>query len=397
MRISKSGRVYWDTNDDARLIDLYKRGLSINAISEVLGVRYIQVVERLRTLRDKGVITKRSLSPVAQAQVDDMKTQTQLVVEAITPLIKELNYFDPKPLIEKPSIGPLDDRVVEEAVLVLSDIHFGKKTDTFNYQVLGDRFTKLHYAIARIVGLLRKGYKITKLNVFLLGDVVDGDMIYPGQAHSIEMPVIDQIYQLGFPMLRDFFLLMTKLFKTVEVHCIYGNHGRVNKYASRKTNFDYVLYKQLEVYFRNYPCLVFHVYDDWKAVVSIQGHKFLITHGDAVSGGSYGIPLYGLIAALMRWATTIPDDFEYMVVGHFHSANILHWTKDLTLITNGTFVSSDDFAMRVLKIESNPSQQFFGVNNKRGLTWHYTINLTDTTLPRGMADRYRVLRGGRNA
>jgi len=200
--------------------------------------------------------------------------------------------------------------------------------------------------------LLRHGYTIDKLNIFLIGDLVDGDMIYPGHAHGVEMPVVDQIYQLGFPMLRDFLILMMKLFKRVDVHCIYGNHGRVNKYASRKTNFDYVLYKHLEAHFANYSSnLKFFVYEDWKAVVSIQGHKFLITHGDAVSGGSGGTPLAALLTALMKWATTNTEKFRYMVVGHFHTANVLHWTKDLTLITNGTMVSSDDFAIRVLKLE----------------------------------------------
>jgi len=391
MRTSPAGRTYWEQADDDKLIDLYNRRLSLVAIAQNLETEYGKVSARLTLLRSKGKIVKRAMSMAAQDQIEEQKTQTQQVVEALTPLVKDLNYFDPKPVIEKPIMGPVDDRSVEEAVLVLSDIHFGKRTETFNYHVMGERFTKLNYSVHRIVNLLRRGYKINKLNIFLIGDVVDGDMIYPGQAHGIEMPVIDQIYQLGIPMLRDFLLTMMKLFKKVEVHCIYGNHGRVNKYASRKTNFDYVLYKHLEAHFRNYKQIKFNVYDDWKAVVPVQGHNFLLTHGDAVSGGSTGLPLVGLIAALMRWATTIPEKFRYLVVGHFHTANIIHWTKDLTLITNGTFTSSDDFAMRVLKIESNPAQQFFGVNKKRGMTWIYTIDLADTNLPVGQTRKYKVL------
>ena len=397
MKRLSNGLCIWEQKDDDKIVDLYNRRVSLNAMADELGVRYAQLEHRLRRLRRKGLIKNRSIvSPAAEEQLEDRKTQAQTIVESITPLIKELNYYDPKPILSRPTMGPKDDRTVEEAVLVLSDIHFGKKTESFNYSVLADRFTRLHYSMARIIGLLRQGYKIDKLNVFLNGDIVDGDEIYPGHAHGIEMPVIDQIYQLGFPMLRDFLLLMTKLFKTVEVHCCYGNHGRVNKYASRKTNFDYVLYKTLESYFRDYPSIKFNVYEDWKAIVPIQGHNFLLTHGDAISGGSSGVPLTAMIGALMRWATTLDEKFEVLVTGHFHTPWRLSWTKNLTTIGNGTFVSGDDFAIRTLKVESGPAQQFFGVNKNRPITWQYTIELGNTEVPKSQIAKYRVLRGKPN-
>jgi len=392
MKTLPTGKVLWESEDDEKLTNLYNRGLSLNAIAEVMDARYSQIEHRIRRLRKKGLISTRLVSKAAQDKLEDQKTQTEGVVELLLPHIKQLNYYDPKPLISKPTIGPEGDRSVEEAVLVLSDIHFGKKTESFNYRVLGERFEKLHYSVARIIGLLKKGYKIDKLNIFLIGDIVDGDMIYPGHAHGVEVPVIDQIYQMGFPMLRDFLLSMSKIFPQIDVHCEYGNHGRVHKDASRKTNFDYVLYKHLEAYFRKYPKIKFLVYDDWKAIVPVQGHNFLITHGDAISGGSNGVPLTGIIGALMRWAKSMQEEFTYMVTGHFHTPWVFRWTKNLTTIGNGTMVSGDDFAERVLKIESYPCQQFFGVSKRRGMTWHYTIDLSDTALPAN-AGPYRLKRG----
>jgi len=71
----------------------------------------------------------------------------------------------------------------ETAVLVISDLHIGKKTADFNITVARRRLNKLAEKVCRIKEQLGNGYELDNIHVWMLGDTIDGDGIYPGQPH----------------------------------------------------------------------------------------------------------------------------------------------------------------------------------------------------------------------
>src|SRR5512146_572466 len=70
----------------------------------------------------------------------------------------------------------------ESAVLVVSDLHLGKLTSTFNPDTCAHAVLALGDKLKRIRSLLA-AYQFDELVVCMLGDIVDGTGIYPTQTH----------------------------------------------------------------------------------------------------------------------------------------------------------------------------------------------------------------------
>jgi len=183
----------------------------------------------------------------------------------------------------------------ETAVLLMSDVHIGKLSPTYNAEVFVVRLERLMKSMMSIVSAQRTVRAIRKLIIVLNGDIVDAESVYPSQAvEKICAVVLDQIYTHAVPALTHFLLFCLKNFEEVEIHAVRGNHGRQNAAkwtSSRSTNWDLVLYKTLQVATRDQPRLKWNIYEkDWKALFEVQGYGFLATHGDMIRV-YYNLPL----------------------------------------------------------------------------------------------------------
>ena len=192
------------------------------------------------------------------------------------------------PPIEPPCIFVPDPAKHDEtAILLMSDVHIGKKTPTYRPSVFVKRLECLKSNMMSIVGAHRSVRPIKNLVIVFNGDVVDCESIYPMQATAgIAIPILDQIFSVGLPHLSDFIYFCLANFETVTIHATQGNHGRL--YASKwtnhpSTNWDTVLYKALEAATRGQDRLEWHIYEvDWKALFRVEGFGFLATHGDMI-------------------------------------------------------------------------------------------------------------------
>ena len=120
---------------------------------------------------------------------------------------------------------PVPPKQQETACLVLTDLHYGRKTASFTPDVCKARLTKLGERLIRIRTYL-KGYEFDGLRVFLLGDVNDGTDIYKTQAHhQAETNVDKQAHDLT-TLLADWLAEQKKTWKSVQVDAVPGNHGR---------------------------------------------------------------------------------------------------------------------------------------------------------------------------
>jgi len=292
------------------------------------------------------------------------------IIDIVKQHVKPLQYIKPREIFSRKYKNIRT--TPESAVLLLSDLHIGKKTESYNFDVFKIRLKVLRYSIHQIISILTKTYKIDKLYILMVGDIVEGESIYPAQSHYIDKEIIEQIFE-GTPYLSEFILDMLNIFPEVEVKCIPGNHGRISKYTHKKNNFDTILYHTLESYLKNYKEIKFDVSENWWDVIKIKNHGFLLVHGGQIRGW-LGIPFYGLIQSLMRWTGSLKEKFEYMLCGHFHVIASQDWNNK-EILTNGTFVTDDDYALEVLKMASSPKQWFFGVHKDHGITWRYKVDL----------------------
>lgn len=242
-----------------------------------------------------------------------------------------------------------------ELAAILSDVHVGKLTPTYNLAAFYRRLTKLEYYL---LDRIEEG-GVEKLHITLNGDIVDGENIYRGHAHHIEMGVIQQ-YFLAADALAEF---IRNLSAKTEVHvpCTVGNHGRMGQKGDSGflANWDYLVYHYLKAKLEHNPQVHFHISDSWGHQYLIGGVKFFITHGDAIKGGGSKNTIEN---AVLKWANSIPFDWEAIVLGHFHQPYTIRNGRK-RIFGNGTFVSDDPWALEELKQWVEPSQKVLEIDS----------------------------------
>lgn len=262
----------------------------------------------------------------------------------------------------------------EEVVMLLSDWQLGHKTDTFNFEVAKQRVHKIVTAAIKIVNIYRKAYPIRKIHLFCLGDFIQSDKVgYLVDQSELEGITMTQVFGQAVPLLSWTIQELLKNFDDVYVHCTRGNHGRGEKGTSDMNNWDDVIYKVVETKFSENERVHFTIAEKFYQIVNVRGTKFLLTHGDQVKGGSYGIPLYALLARMLRWATSIPEHWDVLCVGHWHCFGDVDQNSQ-ELIVNGTLVSDDEYVRKAFGWNGSTKQVFFSVHDKQGITWLRKLN-----------------------
>jgi hypothetical protein len=213
--------------------------------------------------------------------------------------------------------------------------------------------------------------------VFLLGDLVEGELIFQGQAHRIDASLFRQVMVDGPQILGTFLREALKDFETVHVAGVVGNHGRLSFEHHPESNADAMLYEVTRLTLQNEERLTWAPNwtsgeRNWYALEEVEGHKFFMFHGDQIKGGFAGFPWYGFGKALLPWK--VKFGFDYSLSGHFHNPVVFsagggtHWGS-------GTLESDNTWALEELKAWGQPSQWLLFVHPKRGVSAQYEVRL----------------------
>jgi hypothetical protein len=231
---------------------------------------------------------------------------------------------------------------------LISDTHNGKLTDTYNSEVLKDKFDGLY---KQIKDTTRTYKDIDDIHVVLLGDIIDGEGIYPTQSYECEYDV-DTSEDSSIAIFRDFYDRLGNEYNHIYTHAVYGNHGRTGKYNSPTNNYDLKFYKRLGDNYHKDNSYIFDIKQKWYGYYSIYDHNILIHHGNKIKMYQ-NIPLYGIINKHMRWMLGgISETYSAMFVGHFHSLHAMEW-NGVMIQLNGTPVTSDPFCEELGLVSSN--------------------------------------------
>ena len=302
-------------------------------------------------------------------QILKEKSRTELIVDCIKEAVKPIDYKEPEFTIKEIKHEGKEE---EQACLVISDVHVGKKTKTYNTNVFKQRLDKLIKSVIRITELLRNGYKIDTLNIIFSGDIVDGEGIYPTQSLHIDQSVLKQVFQTGLPEFSKQIIFLSRFFKKINIHCTKGNHGRSGKFADESSNWDLAFYEACKTATQNYKNIEWNISYDWNHKFKIYDWKFLLVHGNQIKM-QLNIPHYGVTSKGMRWQGST-GKFDYLIMGHFHSAQMCEW-NDFEYFMNGTFSTNDEFSEEVIGLMGSVKQLFFGVHSRKGVSWRYKIGL----------------------
>ena len=283
------------------------------------------------------------------------------------------------PGTEAPDLAPAtetaDSKQEESAVLVMTDIHYGRKTSSYNPSVCLERLDRVGAHLARVRQLLAE-YYITELVIALIGDVNDGTDIYATQPHHQAITNVEHQARELSTYLAHWLEKQSQVWPSIRVEAVPGNHGRAGRFAHEAANWDIVAYRYLEYQARalNIPVNIGEGDDLFLRKVLIRGHNYLFYHGHDIRTFS-NIPWYGMMLRLSRWLSTSLAPFDVVCMGHFHTLG--YWLINrIHLFESGTMITDDEWALRTFGWESASRWWLFGVSNSRPVTWQFTIDLT---------------------
>ena len=293
------------------------------------------------------------------------KASTQIVVEILQDVIPTTK-FTPKPLKVCKSRYKNKE---EKAVVLWSDMHIGR----YSPELMQKKVSTFYSTIVKMVDTQRSSIPIKDLHIFMLGDVVDGDEIFPAQSYEQKFYLMEQMFTYGLPMVTNLINQLSNHFESITISCVPGNHGRKSKLTDTRLNFDTIFYEACKLATASNPCIKWNITWEWYQVVEIYGNRFLITHGANIRSW-LNIPFYGIIQKGMRWQGSLPEEWNYLCMGHFHTILFFKWNNFKTFM-NGTWLDNDDYALRELGMDSSTEQVLFGVSQRKGTTWRYDIKL----------------------
>ena len=256
-------------------------------------------------------------------QIEKLKDKKADLVEAVYKGAKDGMSTVTLPKVKAPTKSKTKGQ--EICVPLLSDIQLAKNTETYNSKIASKRVIKYAEKIVNLSQLQGANHTIKKCVVLALGDIVEGELIFPGQAHEIDSSLYKQVTVDGPAMLYEFFSILLSHFEEVECYWVIGNHGALGGRSRRdynpETNADRMLGKIMETMFKNEPRMKWHIPEKkWYTIADLGVKaKFFCFHGDN-SRRSMGLPFYGYNKKILGWkalaSAELMEDLKHAVWGH---------------------------------------------------------------------------------
>src|SRR6185503_1495304 len=332
----------------------------------------LDAYDQTRQLRESNDRLQRQLAQAKAKTSDLVAAVERAAADAATAL--RMPASPARPAARKDSSG--DE---EKAIIVVSDIQLAKVTPSYSTDVAERRVAQLADKVVALTRIQRSDHPVREARVYLLGDIVEGELIFSHQPWQVDASLYRQVMVDGPRILTTFLQKMLANFERVHVVGVIGNHGRFGEYKSRynpETNADRMLYRFVADLFKNEPRLTWaipHMKNEraWYAVdypfggtdnlraefsqktggriglkaISGEHHGFLLFHGDQIRGGGFaGFPFYGTAKRIWGWRNgAIPEPFQYAIFGHWHTPTRMT-LNEITVWANGTTESTNTYA-----------------------------------------------------
>lgn len=333
--------------------------------------------DRIAKLKRERDGLAKALHEVKHKQADYLSTVEAAATEAI-----ERIELAPVPRPEK--LGSQAKRRSEVAVALLSDLQTGKITPDYNTDVCHQRVMAYAKKVVKLANIQRLHHPVNTCVVPMLGDMVEGVDIFPGQQWLIDSTLYRQVFETTPTILADFLRYLLANFETVRVEAVQGNHGRIGRKGTfgPEDNSDRMVYRLLQMLLRNESRLTFNMADPegeraWYRVMEIGKYRAMLIHGDQIRG-SMGFPWYGLGKKVNSWASGgIPEPFGDIMLGHYHQLSAIPLNKRMAW-ANGAIESTNTYAAENLAAQSDPSQWLLFISPQDGtVTGSYAVRLLD--------------------
>lgn len=310
-------------------------------------------------------------------QLRKEKSRTESLVEAVYQAARDAALIAPKVKAGKPKTDKRKPRG-EVALLHGTDWQVGKRTEDYNSEVAAKRMRLLAEKVGKIVQIQRADHPVRECVLMLGGDMIEGVLIFPGQAFEIDSTLYDQVFATA-AIIEQLIIDLLGIFDTVRVIDVHGNHGRVGKKgeAPSTDNLDRMTYRIVRDKIKD-PRVTWQHADTWYQIVEIGKYRALLVHGDQIKMFGGNTPVHGILRKFNAWKGGVTEHFRDGYVGHFHQHQSLLMSAGGHVFMTGSTESASNYAAEFIAAKGTPSQRLHFVDPERGrVTSEHQVHLDD--------------------
>ena len=261
--------------------------------------------------------------------------------------------------------------------------------NTHNWIIWQEKLDVWKRNVIEKVLIYKLNYKIDRVIIACLGDMVEGQDIFKGQLWKVDTNVVDQALNGA----NDTAAAFAEIFLThhdlhFDIIEVFGNHGRLGQKGDHPYNcsmdkvYQRMLQCQLEK-IRDLTNFSYHQNEAWFYFVEVYGWNHLLLHGDQGMSKLWSSrpTINGLEKGLSRYNQMFQQQVHFIHCGHFHNDVTLSFNMSQILI-NGSFVGTSTFSATAMVASSPPIQVMHVFEPRVGLAKTERIYLLDGQMKR---------------
>jgi UDP-2,3-diacylglucosamine pyrophosphatase LpxH len=245
--------------------------------------------------------------------------------------------------------------------LMLSDLHYGKKSDTFDLVIARQRMTELIAVMKREIAENQKLFNVEKLIVALIGDIIESYTMHGLESSmSSEFSNSVQVKEAIESLFYDAIVPLAELGIPIDIPAVTGNHDRHDPYRTMfnpgETNLTWIIYNALDLLIKqsNLKHVKMNIPKDSFCIVNIYGNNCLIEHGDQFKSTAKAV----IEKHMQARSTQLGLIIDFFRFGHWHE--YLCYGRG-RMICNESLTGQDSYA------------KVMGFNSQAGQTINYYI------------------------
>lgn len=278
------------------------------------------------------------------------------------------------PQVDKPvKLKQQGDKMIIE--LVISDLHYGKLTDTFNNEIARKRMCELRHVLINEIYRAIKTHHVTGIVIACLGDVIENSLMHgPESVKSCETGNSEQVVWAIESIFNDLLLHLGQFDIPITFVGVTGNHDRPEQ---QKTfikpgveHLTYVIYKTLKMLCESVGMNIkFFIPEDSFHVLDIFGDKVLYDHGDRLKSNKEDV-VRNWVARRQQQLGLVLDYYRF---GHWHGPVTYGRGK---YIGNGSLCGTDGFSKELGYVtEATQTINFYCKSDTRPTSFYKTFQV----------------------
>lgn len=273
--------------------------------------------------------------------------------------------------VKLPKVKKIKDKKNMTLELMLSDLHFGKKTDSFNLNVARTRMKELCNVTLAEIMRSSAYYNVERIIIALLGDIIESYTMHGLEsARGCEFGNSKQVQSSIESIFYDIILPIAHTGIRVDIPAVTGNHDRSEEDRTFSNpgaeNLTWIIYNSLSLLAAAHGLtnVVFYIPEGPYQILEIYGNHALYEHGDNAKSNTR-VSLEKLISDRQAQSKKVIDFFRF---GHFHEDTMYGRGR---AIGNGSLPGQDSYA-NIKGYVSNPGQTLnYYVETKKRPTCFY--------------------------